>query len=148
MHIVCPAPIKAQIPNLLWDIELERVAVFVGHVNEETVHIEAILEAKNMHHDPYNHFALKKPQWETFHHNAALHDMKVVGLAHSHPEGHPARVSAYDLRFAQNWPQVLCACAVFHSPTGQLIWYDRQGEISREILRLPLGMRVANRLMK
>jgi len=146
MNIICPALIKAQIPALLWDIEQERVAILAGHANDGTVHIAAILEAENMHHDPHNHFALKSAQWKRLKREAERKGLQIVGLVHSHPEGHPAEASSQDLAIAKRWRAVIVG-AVFHSLTGQLIWYNGDGEISREALRLPVKMRIVNRLI-
>ena len=134
--ILCPNEVKAQIPDLLWDLNEERVAIFVGEADNGTVTIRDIWPAKNRHQDKRHHFALKKRQWDKFFRQAEQAGLSVVGMVHSHTYADDDEPSVSDRRFSARYPDVLLATAVFHPWTGSLIWYDKDGETGRERLEL------------
>lgn len=143
--IECPPSVLERIPDMLHDAEVERVAVFVGHRDGADVTIVDIWKAENNHRDPLSAFAIGREQWHALQRRARAAGMGIVGIVHSHPHGHPDEASPDDVRFAARTPWA--ARAVYHSPTGQLIWYDRGGETGREALPLSLPLRIINRLM-
>jgi len=128
---------------MLWGLEEERVAVLVGQTENGKVRIEDIWEAMNLHANPTAHYALTRAQWESLHARAAHEGLVLVGLIHSHPPPHPDCPSGRDCHFCP-----LPIMAVYHCTSSTLILYDREGETERIEIRLPLSLRILNRIFE
>lgn len=139
--------ILAKIPALLWDLEKERVAVLVGKVAGTMIIVFDIWQATNSHSDPYDNFGLGSAEWQRLKRRAAREGCRIIGVAHGHTRAHPAEPSKNDLGRARRWRSISIGL-VFHSTTGQVTWYDRQGIKEIRHVRLPLWMRITNRIFR
>jgi proteasome lid subunit RPN8/RPN11 len=147
MQIDCPPEVLERIPRLLWDNEVERVAVFVGQHEHASARIADVWPAENLHRDPTNNFALTRPQWQDLKQRAAGRGLRIVGIVHSHPADAPAEPSREDMTFARRFWR-FPAMALYHSVTGLLVWFNGHGETHRQLLPLPLPFRLVNKLYK
>lgn len=150
MLINCLPAVLERVPDALWDLANERIAVFVGYYDSatDTAHITDLAEATNIHEKPADHFALGSAQWKTLKRQAEKRGLAVIGAIHSHCPGHDDGPSPQDVTFARRYPETLIANAVFVSATGDLVWYTVAGEHSRQRLKLPWLYRAATRLSR
>ena len=145
MKISISPELKHDLVDALWDLELERVCVFFGKVRARSILISRVVEAENIHANPYDHFALGRHQWRALGAQAGDLGLALVGFGHSHPPPHPAEPSADDLAMVRRYSH-LKANAVYHVRSSTLTWYTSAGITSQEQINQALWVRLLTRL--
>ena len=137
------AELIARVPTMLWDWEVEKVCIIVGSVPSGHLAVVSDLwAAQNLHHDPYDNFALTRPQWDGFKRKAANLGVQVLGIGHSHPFTALDGPSPKDISLAGQ----RIANFVYHSKSSKLHWYTKRGVFLVQTAPMPAHLSVFNKL--